>query len=368
MSDITTNGVAGEKSRAHSRDVPVCFASGSNRPSDIRGFAAIERAIGVAVPELSPESVRELIALAGRGLPVFVDSGAFSEVEFGPAGPVVVRPLTTRDWERIFTLYRRLAAALGSDVYLVACDRIGDQEHSLALLTAWEHEIRELAALGANVLVPIQKGTRSQAEYHRDVERVLAGVDFIPAIPSKKNATTVDEPWATMILVAMRTGLRRSELRALRWIDVDLVGKRLLVRQALDDRGVVGLPKNGRARDVPLSDDALAALKAHRHLRGPLVFCNPDGTAFTQRQMEPPIARACRRAGLREIGWHVLRHTFASHLAMRGYNATTIQSLGGWETISMVNRYAHLSPDARREAVQALDSRTAKGKESGNGV
>lgn len=171
----------------------ICFASGSNRPADIRGFAAIDRALGVAVPELSPEAVRELEALAGRGIPVFVDSGAFSEVEFTVAGPVVVRPLTTDDWQRIFDLYRRLAVALGSDVYVVACDRIGDQEHSLALLTAWEHEIRELAALGANVLVPIQKGTRSQVEYHRDVERVLAGVDFVPAIPSKKNATTVEE-------------------------------------------------------------------------------------------------------------------------------------------------------------------------------
>lgn len=176
----------------------LCFASGSNRPSDIRGFSAIGRAIGVAVPELSAASERELIALAGTGTPVFVDSGAFSEIEFGATGPVVVRPITHAQWGEIFALYTRLATALRGDVYVVACDRIGDQEHSLALLTTWATEIRALAELGANVLVPIQKGTRSQAEYHRAVEAVLPGVPFIPAIPSKKNATTVAELRAYM--------------------------------------------------------------------------------------------------------------------------------------------------------------------------
>lgn len=170
----------------------ICFASGSNRVADIRGFSAIGRAIGVAFPELTHEAEMELTGLANTGVPVFVDSGAFSEIEFGPAGPVVVKPITEAGWTRILALYRRLATALGSSVYVVAPDRIGDQEHTLALLTRWADDLREIAALGANVLVPIQKGTRTQAEFHRAVEAVL-GFDFTPAIPSKKNATTVAE-------------------------------------------------------------------------------------------------------------------------------------------------------------------------------
>lgn len=168
------------------------FASGSNRPADIRGFAAIGHAIGVAAHELSEAAIVELEALAGRGIPVFVDSGAFSEIEFGPAGPQVVRPIDAAGWDKRFALYRRLAFALGSQARLVAPDRIGDQEHTLHLLTQRASELASLAAMGAVILVPIQKGSKTQAEFYRAVREVLP-FDFVPAIPSKKNATTLAE-------------------------------------------------------------------------------------------------------------------------------------------------------------------------------
>jgi nucleoside 2-deoxyribosyltransferase len=171
----------------------ICFASGSSRPAHIRGFAAIGRAIGVAFPEVSPEAEAELLQLAGRGIPVFVDSGAFSEVEFGPDGPKVVRPIDAEGWAQRMALSRRLALALGDQAYLVAPDRIGDQEHTLALLQEWADELRDLAELGANVLVPIQKGRAPQAAFHQHVADALGFEGWVPAIPSKKNATTLDE-------------------------------------------------------------------------------------------------------------------------------------------------------------------------------
>src|SRR5215472_7917225 len=171
---------------------PIYFASGSNSPADIRGFAACGHAIGVAAIEVSANAEAELVKLAGTGLPVFVDSGAFSEIEFGPKGPQVVRPLTAERWAKTFGLYRRLAVALGSQLSVVAPDRIGDQEHTLALLTRYAAELAELAKLGANVLVPIQKGRWSQTEFARAVERVLP-FGWTAAIPSKKNATTLEE-------------------------------------------------------------------------------------------------------------------------------------------------------------------------------
>ena len=58
-----------------------------------------------------------------------------------------------------------------------------------------------------------------------------------------------------------------------------------------------------------------------------------------------------RRAGLRRVGWHVLRHTFFSHLAMRGVPLIVIQKLMGHSTIQMTMRYAHLAPDAHCRAV-----------------
>jgi len=68
------------------------------------------------------------------------------------------------------------------------------------------------------------------------------------------------------------------------------------------------------AQDSRLS----AALKAHRHLRGDLVFSHEDGSPLTQSTVEAALRYACKRAGLRSIGSHVLRHTFCSHRAMRG--------------------------------------------------
>lgn len=172
--------------------------------------------------------------------------------------------------------------------------------------------------------------------------------------------------WAPMILLALRTGMRRGELRALRWQDVDLTAGRLVVNQAADDRGVITPPKNNRAREIPLSDDAIAALRSVPRSLDPsaLVF----GT-ITQRQMDRPLQRACRRAGLRAVGWHVLRHTFASQLVMRGAPLKAVQELLGHATLQMTMRYAHLSPDARRDAVQLLDgASTARGKKANDGL
>jgi hypothetical protein len=101
------------------------------------------------------------------------------------------------------------------------------------------------------------------------------------------------------------------------------------------------------------------ALKAHRHLRGRFVFCQEDGQPLTEGKMKQPLRRALNRAGIsREegrIGWHDLRHTYASHLAMWGVPLKVIQELMGHVTIEMTERYAHLSPDTLREAVGVLD-------------
>jgi integrase len=119
--------------------------------------------------------------------------------------------------------------------------------------------------------------------------------------------------WYAVIFTAVRTGLRMGELRALRWQDVDLVAKKILVRQAAA-KNDVGVPKSGRSREVDLGAEVVAVLKVHRHLRGELVFSRANGRMHTENEMKHPLWRACKRAGLREIGWHALRHSFASHL------------------------------------------------------
>jgi len=172
--------------------------------------------------------------------------------------------------------------------------------------------------------------------------------------------------WHSMMLVALKTGLRAGELRALRWSDVDLTVGLVVVRRTLW-RGREGLPKGGRTREVPLCDSAIEALKAHRHLRhlkGGRVWTRDEaGTALAETDIQGVVADTCRRAGLSKVlSWHELRHTFASHLVMRGVPLKAVQELLGHATMEMTMRYAHLSPDVRRDAVCVLDTSAGVGK------
>ena len=104
------------------------------------------------------------------------------------------------------------------------------------------------------------------------------------------------DPWKAMVIVAARTGLRHGELTALRWEDVDLDAGRLVVVENYVN-GITGTPKSGKDREVPLSNDAIKALRAlARHKRGPLVFCSPKGghlepwvTASTLSKSDPGL-------------------------------------------------------------------------------
>ncbi|MGE5184808.1 MAG: tyrosine-type recombinase/integrase [Acidobacteriota bacterium] len=126
--------------------------------------------------------------------------------------------------------------------------------------------------------------------------------------------------------------------------------------------GIAAAVRQRHAREIPLGEDVLKALKAHRHLRGKLVFCTMEGEVFSVGEPRYWLAQVCRKAGLREIGWHTLRHTFASHLAMRGAPLKAIQELLGHATIQMTMRYAHLAPEVARDAVRLLDANDARGK------
>jgi hypothetical protein len=183
--------------RFGSQSLPVdpvaSFASGSNCAGDIRGFAAAGHDVGVAFPNLTERSIVELEALAGSDIQVFVDSGAFSEVAFGANGPEVVKPLTDDYFTRCLDTYERLARALGDQLHVVAPDMVGFQTETLDRLGRFADRVADIAALGARVLVPIQRGALSQAEFYGCVSELLGDTPFVPALPCKKAATSVDE-------------------------------------------------------------------------------------------------------------------------------------------------------------------------------
>jgi site-specific recombinase XerD len=114
------------------------------------------------------------------------------------------------------------------------------------------------------------------------------------------------------------------------------------------------MPKGGRLRYVPLTKRLTEALRGFRHLRGPRVLCLADGSPLTQKVARGLVIRPSRRAKVK-AGVHNLRHTFCSHLAMRGAPARAIQELAGHQDLATTQRHMHLSPAALDAAIRLLD-------------
>lgn len=157
-----------------------------------------------------------------------------------------------------------------------------------------------------------------------------------------------------MIHLALRTGLRQGELRGLQWDSIDWENRVLIVRHSLCNyTNELTTPKSNRDRRIPLSDDTYEMLRARRKDTG-YVFTSELGRPFHSRHHLRCLKRAQIKAGLRSIGWHTLRHTFASHLAMRGAPLHVVQQLLGHSTIEMTLRYAHVSASNVRAAIDLL--------------
>jgi integrase len=154
------------------------------------------------------------------------------------------------------------------------------------------------------------------------------------------------EPLRSLIIIGTNTGLRlRAEALMLRWEDIDLKRGLLTVQAAY--------AKSGQTRTIPLNSPSKLALERLKSLsRGDLVFPKPDGTPYSS--IPNHFSKACQRAGLKDVTLHTLRHTFASRLAMAGIDLRTIQELGGWRSLQMVERYSHLSPSHKAQAVEQI--------------
>jgi integrase len=166
-------------------------------------------------------------------------------------------------------------------------------------------------------------------------------------------ASTRESQAHLVVLLGGEAGLRCGEMIGLEWTDVDLDKRQLCVARS-EWRGHVSVPKGGRIRYVPLTKRLVTALKAGRHLRGQRVLCDDEGKPLTQKMIQVMMRRAARRANVKP-GIHILRHTFCSHLAMRGAPARAIQELAGHQDLATTQRYMHLSPAALDAAIRLLD-------------
>jgi integrase len=147
-----------------------------------------------------------------------------------------------------------------------------------------------------------------------------------------------------IVLAALKTGMRKSELLTLRWLDVDFGANQIKIRKS----------KSGRIRFIPLHPDVLEILK-DLPKSGDYIFTGSRGDALTlYGWVRTQFEAALDKTGIRNFKFHDLRHTFASEMIMRGADLKTVSELLGHATTAMTERYSHLSPAHKNLAINLL--------------
>lgn len=159
---------------------------------------------------------------------------------------------------------------------------------------------------------------------------------------------------AAIFLTAAFTGLRRGELLALRWRDVDFAGSLIRVRASYAGRAVT-TPKSGKVRSVPMAPEvgAVLARLATRDrwtADDDLVFVGELGSYLDGSALRRRYAETLKAAGLRPLRFHDLRHTFGTRMIARA-DIRRVQEWMGHADIQTTMRYLHYAP---REGDAAL--------------
>jgi integrase len=154
------------------------------------------------------------------------------------------------------------------------------------------------------------------------------------------------EHLADMAVFSIATGLRQANVKGLEWQCVDLDLRHAWIPGSQH--------KNGSPHSVPLNEMAMAVLRKQIGKHALRVFTyrgEPVANVNTKAWNA-----ALERAGIDNFKWHDLRHTFATWHRQAGTPTHELQRLGGWKTAAMVDRYAHLAPEALQGAAARLDA------------
>jgi integrase len=178
----------------------------------------------------------------------------------------------------------------------------------------------------------------------RSLPEAVPRTRFLTREEYRRLLAAADRHLRPIIEMAIATGLRSEELLTLNWRQVDLDRQEVRLEET----------KSKRPRVVPLSDRAVAILVANRYIHdGPHVFTNPE-TGHRYKTLKRSFHTACRRAGISDLRFHDLRHTFASWAVQNGMDLYRLSRILGHSTLQMTTRYAHLATDQLHEAVRSM--------------
>lgn len=275
------------------------------------------------------------------------------------------KPSSVREIERAFRL--RLTPALGArqlaEIRRADLQRLVGQWHEDGLdpstirntVNAARSLYRQALSLDTVVIDPTKGLALPAIRGARDrVVPPAAGVVLLAALPTADRAL-----WG----VAMYAGLRRGELLALRWRDIDLSGGTIAVRRSWDPGAkVFGSPKSkAGTRVVPLVA-RLRPLLAAQHLASAdtdpdaLVFPGRGGNPLSPHTVAARARRAWQAAGLDRVTLHECRHTYASLMIAAEVNMKQLSTWMGHSTITItLDRYGHLLPGAEADGAAKLD-------------
>ncbi|MEL7628753.1 site-specific integrase [Pectobacterium aroidearum] len=161
-----------------------------------------------------------------------------------------------------------------------------------------------------------------------------------------------------VVTFALATGLRRSNILDLEWSQVDMQRRMAWIHPEN--------AKGGKAIGVALNDTACGVLKGQIGKHHRWIFVHTVSTTKPNGEKMPEIRKlrvdgnkawnaALKRAGIENFRFHDLRHTWASWLVQSGVPLSALQEMGGWESIEMVRRYAHLSPNHLTQHAKQID-------------
>jgi len=212
---------------------------------------------------------------------------------------------------------------------------------------------RELNTIGNLFTKAVEWGLLSQnpckgVRKLKEKSKVPVFLNFVEIRKLLENCDSFIYP---VVKLALVTGCRMGEIIHLEWLDVDVEHRHIIVQDKEDWH-----TKSHRHRIIPVSEDAVKMLVELKDLSiSSKVFSSPEGHQLTKMQIHRHYRKALKSAGLSGFDFKALRHTYASHLVMRGVNIRAVQKLLGHSTVKTTERYSHLAPDHLESIRKFLD-------------